>query len=182
MNEHINEEGLCYCGSLDCIGNLRVMLEKAMADLASKNNLLEQQRLSTNQLNGIIEDQRLSIIERDNRLERAQAIAESYKNKRDQIVNFIQKSIDNGDWEPSELEEIFWEELAEIADLNLKRTKQVEVKVTITYSGSITVPVDCDIESDIDVEDLSGELSLTYNHETIEDQWVTFENQEIEEY
>jgi hypothetical protein len=157
-------------------------LNQDTTDLVSAMAFIEQQRLTINQLNGVIEDQRLSIIERDNRLERAQAIAESYKNKRDQIVTFIQASIDREEWEQSELEEIFWEELAEIADLNLKRTKEVEIKVTITYSGSVTVPYDCDIDSDLDIECLSNEVSVTYKSEAIEDQWVTFEDQVIEEY
>ena len=113
---------------------------------------------------------------------RALGLAESYKAKRDAIVNFIQASINNGDWEPSELDEPFWEELAEIADLNLKRTKEIEIRVTLTYSGTVTVPYDCDAESDLDIEGLSNEITVNYGGEEIEDQWVTFESQEIEEY
>ena len=154
---------------------------QVVPDLASALNLLEQQRLTINQLNGVIDDLCASLDNSRASESRALDIKESYKAKRDQIVNFIQSSIDRGDWEPSELEEIFWEELAEIADLRLKRTKEVEIRVTLTYSGSITVPVECDIDSDIDIECLSNELSVTYKSEPIDDQWVTFENQEIEE-
>lgn len=114
-------------------------------------------------------------------LERKDNVIKSYIDLKNKAQGYIQASIDRGDWESSELEEPFWEELAEIMDLNLKRTKEVEVRITVVYTGSATVPYDCDIENDIDVEDLSNELSLTLNGETIEDQWVTFYSQEIEE-
>lgn len=114
-------------------------------------------------------------------LERKDNVIRSYIDLKNKAQGYIQASIDRGDWESSELEEPFWEGLAELMDLNLKRTKEVEVRITVVYTGSATVPYDCDIENDIDVEDLSNELSLTLNGETIEDQWVTFDSQEIEE-
>lgn len=153
---------------------------QVVPDLASAINLLEMQRLQLNQLNGVIEDMRLSLVERDNRLERATLIAESYKAKRDAIVSFIQKSIDNGDWEQSELQEIFWEELAEIADLDLKRTKEVEFKITISYYGSVTVPYDCDVESDLEVEGVPSDLEFSYKGEVIDEQTCNWDEQVIE--
>jgi hypothetical protein len=113
-------------------------------------------------------------------IERLKAVRDSYKAKRDEIVNFIQKSIDNGDWEASELEEIFWEELAEIADLRLRRTKEVEFKVTLTYYGSATVPVDCDVESDVEIEGVPNELEFMLNRELLDDQTCNWDSQEIE--
>lgn len=95
---------------------------------------------------------------------------------------YLQASIDREEWEQSELAEPFWEELAEMFELDLKRTKEIEIRVTITYSGTVTVPYDCDAQSDLDIDGLSNEVTVNYGGEEIEDQWVTFEGQEIEEY
>lgn len=117
-----------------------------------------------------------------NQIEFIGAHLESWKAKWDRAQQYLQASIDREEWEQSELAEPFWEEMAEMFDLNLKRTKEIEIRVTITYSGTVTVPHDCDAESDLDIEGLSNELTVNYGGQEIEDQWVTFEGQEIEEY
>lgn len=107
---------------------------------------------------------------------------EAWKAKWDKAQQYLQASIDREEWEQSELAEPFWEELAEMFGLDLKRTKEIEIRVTITYSGTVTVPYDCDAQSDLDIDGLSNEVTVNYGGEEIEDQWVTFEGQEIEEY
>jgi hypothetical protein len=107
---------------------------------------------------------------------------EAWKKQWDKARDYLQASIDREEWEQSELAEPFWEELALMFDLDLKRTKEIEIRVTLTYSGTVTVPYDCDTESDLDIEGLSNELTVNYGGQEIEDQWVTFEGQEIEQY
>jgi hypothetical protein len=111
MNEHMNDEGLCYCGSLDCVGHLRVMLNKAT----------EQ------------------VIALESRVGTLEAIRDSYKAKKDEVREFIQASIDREDWTADELSEIFWEELAEILDLSLNLFE--EKSITLTIEQAVTVKV-----------------------------------------
>lgn len=114
-------------------------------------------------------------------LERKDHMIQSYIDLKNNARNFIQASIDNGDWEQTELAEPFWEELAEIMDLNLKRTKEVEFKVTLTYYGSATVPFDCDIESDVEIEGVPNDLEFMLNGELIDDQTCNWDEQSIDE-
>ena len=118
-------------------------------------------------------------LETQQTLERKDNIIASYIDLKNKAQKYIQDSIDRGDWESSELEEPFWEELAEIMDLNLKRTKEVWVSITVKYSGSIEVPYDFD-ESDLEAEDVPSCLDITHNGESLEVQNVTFDEQEID--
>ena len=93
---------------------------------------------------------------------------------------YLQASIDREEWDNDELAEPFWEELAEMFDLDLKRTKEVEFKVHITYYGSMTVPYDCDIESDVEIEGVPNDLEFLLNGATIDDQTCSFDEQSIE--
>lgn len=117
-----------------------------------------------------------------NQLAWAFANIESWKKQWDKARDYLQASINREEWEQSELAEPFWEELAEMFNLDLKRTKEIEIRVTLTYSGTVTVPYDCDAESDLDIEGLSDQITVNYGGVEIEDQWVTFEGQEVEEY
>jgi hypothetical protein len=69
----------------------------------------------------------------------------SMRNSRDnyqamyaKVNTFIQNSIDNGDWTDEELEEIFWEELADLLDLQLKR--EVEITITTYWRATVKMP------------------------------------------
>ena len=93
---------------------------------------------------------------------------------------YLQASIDREEWDNDELAEPFWEELAVMFDLDLKRTKEVEFKVTLTYYGSATVPYDCDIESDIDIEGVPNDLTFCQYGEVLDDQTCNWDSQEIE--
>jgi hypothetical protein len=65
--------------------------------------------------------------------------ARDYNGKKlDQVREYIQASIDNGDWEDSELEEIFWEELADKLDLEIKR--EVEITITTYWRATVKMP------------------------------------------
>lgn len=93
---------------------------------------------------------------------------------------YLQASIDREEWDNDELAEPFWEELAVMFDLDLKRTKEVEFKVTLTYYGSVTVPYDCDIESDVEIEGVPNELEFLLNGASIDDQACNWDEQSIE--
>lgn len=69
----------------------------------------------------------------------------SMTNQRNQYVdmynkvrNYIQGSIDREEWEASELEEIFWEELAELLDLTITETH--EVTITTYWRATVRLP------------------------------------------
>lgn len=104
---------------------------------------------------------------------------ESWKTKWDKAREYLQASIDREEWTTDELSEPFWEELADMFDLDLKRTKEVWLSVTVKYSGSVEVPYDFD-ESLLEVEDTPSSLDITYNGETLEVQCVTYDEQEVD--
>lgn len=69
------------------------------------------------------------------------------------VRSHIQNSINNEDWSASELEEPFWEELAEMLDLDLKLTEEVFITATLTYSGTLTLPKGYDLfDLDLDAD------------------------------
>jgi predicted RNase H-like nuclease (RuvC/YqgF family) len=132
-SEHINEDGNCWCGSLDCLGNMRVMSDKLAienANLKAENAILksETERLKTNIKS---------------------------------VTEFIQGSIDRDEWTESELEEIFWEELTNYLEIDLKQTEEIEVTFTATYSAWVTVPKNTDI-TDLEI-DLAWHPDVTLN-------------------
>lgn len=68
------------------------------------------------------------------------------------VRDFIQASINRDEWTETELEEIFWEELALMLGVDLKLTEEIEVTFTATYSAWVTVPKNTDItELEIDL-------------------------------
>ena len=115
-----------------------------------------------------------------NQLAWAMANIESWAKRWDEASKYLQASIDREEWDNDELAEPFWEELAEMFNLDLKRTKEVEFKVTLTYYGSARVPVDCDIESDIEIEGVPNELEFMLNGELLDDQTCNWDEQVIE--
>jgi N-methylhydantoinase B/oxoprolinase/acetone carboxylase alpha subunit len=88
--------------------------------------------------------------------------------KLDQVREYIQASIDNGDWEDSELEEIFWEELADKLDLEIKKT--VEVYITTQWSATVKIPrsktID-DIAEDLKISEPEADWSSVITIESI---------------
>ena len=82
-------------------------------------------------------------------------------NQRDKYIelynkarDYVQSSIDNDNWTDSELDEIFWEELADLLDLTLKR--EVEITITTYWRATVKMPRGEDIselENYISVDD-----------------------------
>jgi hypothetical protein len=151
---------------------------QVVPDLPSALNLLEQQRLTINQLNGVIEDLQATIKQGINQVEFIGAHVETWAKRWNKAKDYLQASIDREEWDNDELAEPFWEELAEMFDLDLKRTKEVEVKITVTYSATMTIPADSDASdyaSDLEIQDVE------LNHNSVELTSISCDDYEIEE-
>lgn len=66
-------------------------------------------------------------------------------NQRDRYIelynkarDYVQGSIDRGDWQDSELEEIFWDELSDLLDLEIKR--EIEITITTYWRATVKMP------------------------------------------
>lgn len=131
-------------------------------DLATALNLLAEKDTSIaryKEMSGAYEDsiERLTT-ERQRDLERVQDYIRRLDIANARIKNvteFIQASIDREEWTEDELNEIFWEELAEMLNLDLKQTEEIEVRFLVTYEASLTVPKGTDID-DLELTDLAG--------------------------
>jgi hypothetical protein len=77
------------------------------------------------------------------------------------VREFVQASIDRDEWTETELQEIFWEELALMLGVDLKLTEEIEVTFTATYSAWVTVPKNTDI-TDLEI-DLAWHPDVTLN-------------------
>jgi hypothetical protein len=92
----------------------------------------------------------------ESELARAKVVRDSYGTKIDKVREFIQASIDNDDWTDSELDEPFWEELAELLDLEISKT--IEVIITAEWSATLKMKRGQDL-SDVEISVEEPELS-----------------------
>lgn len=115
----MNDEGLCYCGSLDCLGNLRVMLEaqnKKVAGLEAKHEQVmadwaksdSQKALRVGNLESKLEQAREWLIEQKDEMSGEEFVA-------------------------------VYEDLANILDVNLE--EEVTVEVVMTQTLVVKVPL-----------------------------------------
>jgi hypothetical protein len=111
----------------------------------------------------------------EQKLSWAEKSRDNYLDTCNKATSFIQNSIDNGDWTDEELDEIFWEELSEILDLELMKT--VEVRITAEWSATVKMKRNQDLSDiEISVEEpeisrfASGELSDVYERELTVDE------------
>ena len=95
----------------------------------------------------------------------------------DKVASHIQNSIDNDEWTDEELDEIFWEELAELLDL--KMTKTVEVKISASWTATVKVPRSMDI--DRIAEDITVDEPEVANFSSIEMDSVYEESFDVSE-
>ena len=86
-------------------------------------------------------EQRVAIAERqrDDAMAQRDRYIELYNKTRD----YVQSSIDRGDWTDEELEEIFWDELADLLDLKIKQ--EVEITITTYWRATVKLPKGVDI-------------------------------------
>lgn len=92
------------------------------------------------------------IAELEKRLGWATTAREEHGKKIDKIREHIQDSIDREEWTNEELSEIFWEELAELLDLEIQKT--VEVYISVQWSATVKIP------RSMDIDDIAGELKI----------------------
>jgi hypothetical protein len=102
---------------------------------------------------------------------------DSHMNKLASVKEHIQNSIDNDEWTDEELDEIFWEELAELLDLKL--TKTVEIKISASWTATVKVPRSMDI--DRIAEDITVDEPEVANFSSIEMDSVYEESFDVEE-
>ena len=86
----------------------------------------------------VIADLEAKVKQLEQQLQWAKDARDHNGKKLDQVREYIQASIDNGDWEDSELEEIFWEELADKLDLEIKR--EIEITITTYWRATVKMP------------------------------------------
>lgn len=72
------------------------------------------------------------VAELEKKLSWAQEARDYNSKKLDEVRSYIQASIDNEDWTDEELDEIFWTELADKLDLEIKKTVEIVIKATWT--------------------------------------------------
>lgn len=101
-----------------------------------------------------IEELKSKVAQLEQELGWARKSRDNYLDTCNRATSYIQASIDNGDWTDEELSEIFWEELAEILDLEMSKT--VEVIIKAEWSATLKLPRGMDIDrafEDIAIEE-----------------------------
>lgn len=120
-------------------------------------------------------EQRVAIAERqrDEAMAQRDRYIELYNKTRD----YVQGSIDRGDWEDSELEEIFWEELADLLDLKIKQ--EIEITITTYWRATVKLP------KGVDVSELANYISVDdpeLSHPTAELEDVDVRDTTVDRY
>lgn len=156
-SEHMNEDGKCYCGSLVCVGNLTVMLEKLSLDNANLTN----QIIAHKERAGAYEDsiERLNA-ERQRDLERLQNTIRKTDDFRDnlaKVADLIKPLLEDETIEPTSS---VGEELIEL--LGIEMTKEISIEVVLTYRVSATIPSHYDAQEWVDEQVWEGELDESY--------------------
>jgi hypothetical protein len=120
-------------------------------------------------------DERLKVASLEQQLAQARLARDNYQAMYDKVNTFIQASIDNGDWTDEELEEIFWEELSEMLDLEIMKT--IEVRISAEWTATLKMKRGqelSDIEITVEEPEISrfasGELSDVYESELTVDE------------
>ena len=120
-------------------------------------------------------DERLKVASLEQQLAQARLARDNYQAMYDKVNTFIQASIDNGDWTDEELEEIFWEELSEMLDLEIMKT--IEVRISAEWTATLKMKRGqelSDIEISVEEPEISrfasGELSDVYESELTVDE------------
>jgi hypothetical protein len=126
------------------------------SQIASDPQTIEELRVALATARGelMVKDQQLAMATQQ--VTQARNSRDSYQEMYNKVQTFIQASIDNGDWTDEELEEIFWEELSEMLDLEIMKT--VEVIITAEWSATVKMKRNQDL-SDIEISVEEPELS-----------------------
>lgn len=126
------------------------------ADYASALNIIEQQQAEIARLNNATDFL-------------GQAVT-SWSKRFNRISEFVQASIDREEWSADELAEPFWEELADMLEINIYR--EVCVEVVVKYSAMMRLPRGMDPQDyagSIDIEDISMDDEATLSNVHVDD-------------
>ena len=128
-NEHINEEGLCYCGSLDCIGHVRAMLASMTADRnGAMGSLVVAEAVAKDE-----------VAKREQLQRELAALKSSIENVeevwREQVQGY------DGDW----TEDTLLQAIAE--EFEFQATEDVEITVTISQTVTVRKPIGTNLNS-----------------------------------
>jgi sugar-specific transcriptional regulator TrmB len=100
---------------------------------------------------------RIAELERD--LSWCQAGRQAYIDTVDKVTKHIQDSIDREEWSDEELEEIFWEELTDMLDIEL--TKTVDVIIKAEWSATVKMKRSQNLDDlDISVSEPEGNYGV----------------------
>ena len=89
--------------------------------------------------------------------------------KLDEVRAYIQGSIDSGSWSDEELEEIFWEELADKLDLEISKT--VEVEITARWTATVKMPRSMSFMNMTEHISISEPEGSSYSSVELDDVW-----------
>ena len=117
--------------------------------LASINHLTNQVDTAT---------ARIAELERENETNRKDMV--KWFDKYIAVKEFIQESIDNGEWSEDDLAEPFWERLAERLDIDIKLERDITVTVTWNLRVKTSKQSLSDWDFDISIDSDSGELEI----------------------
>ena len=114
-----------------------------------------------------IEELKSKVEKLEQELSWARKSRDNYLDTCNKATSYIQASIDNGDWTDEELSEIFWEELAEILDLEMLKTYEVIIKAE--WSATLKGPRNMSVSDMADYISLEEPTVSRYNSVEIDD-------------
>ena len=155
-NEHINEEGLCYCGSLDCIGHVRAMLASMTADRNDTMQQLATAHADLTKAEAVLEDVKRDWAKADQehyaRLNAKVAEISKLQANWSKVKDELQQYVDQGDFDldGDTMHQFLFDEF------ELTLIEEVEVKFIIEVSASVKRPKGEDVnEYDFSLDDVS---------------------------
>ena len=151
MSEHMNDAGLCYCGSLDCLGNVRVMLSDAQVKLFETRAGADQVAAELAQAQTELARAKATWLKYEQAAGTAQSELATLKASIETIEEVWREQVAGymGDW----AEDSLLNTLA--AEFEFEATEEVNITITVEVSATITVPIGADVHThDFDIDEL----------------------------
>lgn len=166
MTEHMNEAGMCYCSSLDCIGNVRAMLASMAADRNDTMAQLEQAETKLAQAAGAYQATQETLSNLDAQLALVRGTADGYEQRLQategqlrklqdnwsKVKDELQQYVDQGDFDLNgdTMHQFLFDEF------ELTLIEEVEVRFIIEVSASVKRPKGEEVnEYDFNLDDVS---------------------------
>jgi hypothetical protein len=116
-----------------------------------------------------VDDLLIKIGQLEQKLSWAEKSRDNYLDTCNRATSYIQASIDRGDWTDEELEEIFWDELSSILDLEMKKT--VEVEITARWTATVKMPRGMSFMNMTEHISISEPEGSSYSSVELDDVW-----------